>query len=163
MIVLLSTWRVRLSNLGSLPNEQGCLQLLRLSWTLCKRVCVLRRGVSAECAQAALVASGGLYHPARRLVQGDGFDGGPAGPVEISTAAEDAANHLVPQLCEVIRSFRVTPGDPVVIRAGVRSSRFIGELQPGAVVRGRVRYDCLYLSAGGVLKVKYVELLHDPG
>ena len=62
-----------------------------------------------------------------------------------------------------LRSFRVTPGDPVVIRAGVRSSRVIGELQPGAVVRGRVRDGCLHLSAGGVLKVKYVELLHDPG
>ena len=59
----------------------------------------------------------------------------------------------------VPRSFRVTPGEPVVIRANVRSTRVIGELQPGAVVRGRVHDGCLHLCTGGVLKIKYVELL----
>ena len=62
-----------------------------------------------------------------------------------------------------VRAFQVTPGDPVVVRAGVHSTQFFAELPPGAVVRGRVRGGCLHLDTGGVVKLKYFRSLDCPG
>lgn len=58
--------------------------------------------------------------------------------------------------------FRVTEGDPLMVRADVRSTRFIDELLPGAVVRGRVDGTCVFLVTGGVVKLKYLKLLDVP-
>ena len=58
--------------------------------------------------------------------------------------------------------FRVAEGDPLMVRADVRSTRFIDELLPGAVVRGRVDGTCVFLATGGVVKLKYLKLLDVP-
>ena len=57
-----------------------------------------------------------------------------------------------------ICSFKVTPGDPVVVRDGVHSTRFIDELQPGAIVCGRVDGNSVVLVTGSVVKLKHLVL-----
>ena len=71
----------------------------------------------------------------------------------------------------VLRSFQVTPGDPLMVQAfrgvgsssssSVRSPRFIGELLPGSVVRGQVDGSWLRLSTGGIVKLKHLEPVVD--
>ena len=53
-------------------------------------------------------------------------------------------------------TFRVTPGDPVVVRPTVGSTEFVGELMAGDVVQGYVRGDCLQLVSGGFVRLKYL-------
>lgn len=54
-------------------------------------------------------------------------------------------------------AFRVTPGDPVMVRANPNSDHFIGELMPDAIVRGHASGCRVFLSTGGVVKLKYLE------
>ena len=62
-----------------------------------------------------------------------------------------------------VRTYRVTPGDPVVVRAESHSTQVVAELASGAVVCGHVKGECLCLSTGGVAKLKYLAPLDPAG
>ena len=65
--------------------------------------------------------------------------------------------------CVTPACFRVTPGDPLMVRADVGSDHFIDDLPTGAVVRGHVVGARLFLTTGGVVKLKYLEPCDTPG
>ena len=62
-----------------------------------------------------------------------------------------------------VASFRVSPGDPVMVHDGLYPTRYVGELHPGSVVHGSVDGRALLLSTGGCVKLKYLESLAAPG
>ena len=55
-----------------------------------------------------------------------------------------------------VQVFRGSPGDPLAVRASASSSRIIGELQSGDLVRGRVVGSSFKLVTGGSVKLKYL-------